>query len=202
MSNRKICTHCQFPLKVCICASIKPIFNKTRLFILQHPSEVNVAKNTGRLILLCSNNAEITVGETENDFEDAKSLLLDQKDETVLIYPESHSTDISELSYGERIKIKNIILVDSTWKKAHKILQLNPWLTQFATINLNSAEPTQYTIRKANKASSLSTIEAAAYCIHTLEGIDTSPLTDCLNAMVKGQLSNMPVDVKQRYDNH
>ena len=70
---RPQCPRCTRPAERCLCALIPRLASRSRILILQHPSEVKHALNTARLAALGLCNAELLVGEV---FE--VSLVLDQ----------------------------------------------------------------------------------------------------------------------------
>src|SRR5690606_8570550 len=60
---RPTCSRCQRPLSHCLCSLIPDLDSRTRVLILQHPSEASHALNTARLAALGLRNAELRVGE-------------------------------------------------------------------------------------------------------------------------------------------
>ena len=70
--SRIQCQRCLRPKTHCLCPLIPSLDSRTRILLLQHPSEVNHALNTARLAALGLNNAELIVGEV---FEDLPTLL-------------------------------------------------------------------------------------------------------------------------------
>ena len=70
--SRARCERCLRPESHCLCALIPQLDSRTRVLLLQHPSEVNHALNTARLAALGLTNAELRVGEV---FEDLPQLL-------------------------------------------------------------------------------------------------------------------------------
>ena len=70
--SRPQCSQCLRPTTHCLCALIPSLDSRTRVLLLQHPSEVGHALNTARLAALGLNNAQLVVGEV---FEDLPSLL-------------------------------------------------------------------------------------------------------------------------------
>ena len=166
--------------------------------ILMHPKELDVSKNTGKLAALCLKSCTIHLGEKESDFTELKKQLTSQIQQTCILYPSEDATPIEKLS-NKSHDIKNLIVLDATWKKAFKMLQLNPWLNQFNKLTFSQTTKSQYTIRKANREDSLSTLEAIALSLESLEQVNTQPLYQCLKAMIDGQLANMPEHVKNRY---
>ncbi len=164
---------------------------------MQHPSEVGHAKNSVRLMQLVLSNLKVFVGETSTDFAELQDYL-DQCGKSVyLIYPSEDSQEFGQVAVPNNAVF---ILLDGTWRKAYKLLQLNPWLSQFPALHFDLESASNYTIRKASRSDSLSTLEAAAMTLKQLDqAVDVTPLTDVLAAMVNGRLAAMPADVRQRY---
>lgn len=102
-------------------------------------------------------------------------------------------------SIGKDIEPSNFLLLDGSWKKAYKILQLNPWLSHLPALHFAAAEKTRYKIRKAQRNDSLSTLESVAWCLENLDEVDTAPLYHTFEAMIDGQWRFMSQEVKQRY---
>lgn len=57
------CERCARPASHCLCALIPSLPSRTRVLVLQHPSEVGHALNTAGLAVLGLCNAELRVGE-------------------------------------------------------------------------------------------------------------------------------------------
>lgn len=77
-----------------------------------------------------------------------------------------------------------MIFIDASWRKAYRIWQQNPWLQQLPNITFTNAPKTRYQIRKHKRETSLSTIEAVAYCLQQLENADTSVLFNAFDALI------------------
>ncbi len=193
-NKRAVCTSCHYPESHCLCIHVKHITNKTKLIILQHPSEVKNAKNTARLAKLCFSQCELHIGESEHDFNHLRNLPVGT---TCVLYPSEQSISLD--TNHELNEITHLILIDGTWKKAHKILMLNPWLQTHRFVSFTSVPTNQYTIRKAPRADSLSTIEAIAHSISLIEQCDVTPAYDLLKQMMELQYKHMPEHVRQRY---
>ena len=61
--SRAQCPRCMRPQSHCLCELIPQLASRTRVLLLQHPSEVNHALNTARLAALGLTNAHLVVGE-------------------------------------------------------------------------------------------------------------------------------------------
>ena len=207
MTKRAYCPQCQYPQSACLCAAVKPIYPQHRLLILQHPSEVTHTKNSVRLLKMAVPQTQIVVGETAADFAELRSQL-QQEPQALLVYPadessstttrESHSASVSEPLLDSQTK--TLILIDGTWRKAYRMLCLNPWLLDLPRLSLSVENASAYCIRKAKRSDSLSTLEAAALALKQLQpNLDITPVTDLLQALVDSRLARMPAAVRQRY---
>ncbi|CAM2741846.1 tRNA-uridine aminocarboxypropyltransferase [Pseudoalteromonas distincta] len=206
---RTLCNHCNFALNTCICSAITNINNKVTIIILQHPSEEKIAKNTAKLLNLCLTDCQIIKGENNDDFSILKTLPVSS---TVLLYPNENAINLDDNAeqasinnithLAEQASINNIthlIVVDGTWKKAYKILQLTPLLNQFKTVSFKQLPKNRYAIRKAPRADSLSTLEAVAHSLLLIEQLDPAPLYNVLDELIQKQTQHMPKHVKARY---
>ncbi len=126
---RPRCERCQRPLDHCLCPLIPALDSRTRVILLQHPSETAHALNTARLAALGLNNAELRIGEV---FDDLHDLLATPGYHPVLLFPGDDAQVLT--AYGEAgDKPLLLIVPDGTWRKARKLLYLNPLLGGAAT---------------------------------------------------------------------
>ncbi|WP_194867395.1 tRNA-uridine aminocarboxypropyltransferase [Pseudoalteromonas sp. PPB1] len=197
--KRAFCDHCHFPLRTCVCPFLGSlIHNRCKIVVLQHPSEVKVAKNTVRLLSLQLSNIEVVQGESEADFSDIRSRLKSQV--CALLYPSENAMTLDETRVQqEQPNIETLVVLDGTWKKVHKMLMLNPWLMSLSHVSFANLPENQYHIRKAEQAFSLSTLEATAHFLHLYEQISPAPFYQALAGMIGQQTRHMPDHVKLRY---
>lgn len=153
---------------------------------------------------------QIVVGETAADFAELRQQLRD-KPQVMLVYPDE-SADVSMTEQASSVALdrgnelgehaKTLILIDGTWRKAYRMLCLNPWLLALPRLSLAVDNASAYCIRKAKRSDSLSTLEAAALALKQLEpALDITPVTNLLQALVDSRLARMPANVRQRYQN-
>jgi len=188
MSKRHYCANCAYPQSVCVCSAVSTQECDYQVIILQHPSEVKQAKNTVRLLQLCIKNVQVHIGESPQDFS-ALRLQLRDRTRVAIIYPGEQSLSLeNNLPEWQQASFDTLILIDSTWRKAYKIWQLNPWLQQLSGWQFSSPPPSRYQIRKANVAHSLSTLEALAYCLELTRGTNCSALYQVFEKMQQNQL--------------
>jgi DTW domain-containing protein len=197
--SRAQCARCLRPETHCLCALIPQLDSRTRVLILQHPSEVNHALNTARLAALGLNNAELIVGEV---FDDLPALLNPPGYQARLLFPADDAQPLEAYrSEGGEAGSTSMLLVvpDGTWRKARKLLHLNPLLAALPRVTLAQAVPSRYRLRKAPGPGALSTVEAIVQALQTLEAPETfEALLRPFEALIDGQIAAMGEDTYQR----
>ena len=168
--KRELCSTCQRPTSVCYCSALVKVANKLKVLIIQHPLEEKHPFNTGRMAHLCLNNSELIIAETFTNSE--LSTLLSSP--SALLYPSLDwlptTTAISSAQEATTASIKQLVVIDATWRKSKKILHLHPALQQLPRVNLSGNLQSQYTVRKTSIADGLSTIESIVLALQKLEG--------------------------------
>lgn len=192
--SRARCQRCLRPDNHCLCALIPALDSRTRVLILQHPGEVNHALNTARLAVLGLNNAELVVGEV---FDDLATLLDVPGYQARLLFPGEGAEALSAQA-GE-VKPLLLVIPDGTWRKARKLLHLNPRLAALPRVTLDNPPPSRYRLRKVPGAEALSTLEAITHALHTLEP-DRSfeALLRPFDALIEGQIAAMGEETFRR----
>jgi DTW domain-containing protein YfiP len=197
--SRAQCARCLRPETHCLCALIPQLDSRTRVLILQHPSEVNHALNTARLAALGLSNAELIVGEV---FDDLSALLNPPGYQARLLFPADDAQPLEAYrSEGGEAGSTSMLLVvpDGTWRKARKLLHLNPLLAALPRVTLAQAVPSRYRLRKAPGPGALSTVEAIVQALQTLEAPKTfEALLRPFEALIDGQIAAMGEDTYQR----
>lgn len=182
------CPRCSRPLEHCLCALIAPVASRTRVLILQHPSEVKHALNTARLAALGLPNAELRVGEA---FEDLPELLAQPGYQACLLFPGEGAQPLAGLSAQAQQQML-LVVPDGTWRKARKLLHCNPLLAALPRVTLPTGLQSRYRLRKAPMPGALSTIEAI---VSALEIIEAPQRFDALlrpfEALIEGQIAAM-----------
>ncbi len=84
-----------------------------------------------------------------------------------------------------------VLILDGTWRKTFKMMQVNPELKGLKRIELVPETPSQYAIRKQKNADSLSTVEAIYTLLSQLEGdtLKFQPLLTAFEGMQRQQLA-------------
>ncbi len=194
--SRACCERCLRPQTHCLCPLIPQLDSRTRVLVLQHPSEVGHALNTARLATLGLTNAELRVGEV---FDDLPTLLSPPGYQARLLFPADDAQLLQP--YTERAEAQPLLLVvpDGTWRKARKLLYLNPLLASLPRVTLGPGAVSRYRLRKAPEPGALSTVEAIARALETLERpASFEALLKPFEALIDGQIQAMGNDTYRR----
>ena len=192
---RPRCERCQRPLDHCLCPLIPSLDSRTRVVLLQHPSESSHALNTARLAALGLVNAQLRVGEV---FDDLVELLQTPGYRPALLFPGEHAQVLT--AYGEGDDRPLLLIVpDGTWRKARKLLYLNPLLEALPRVTLGAVAPSRYRLRKAPEPGALSTLEAVVEALNVLEQpARFDALLKPFEALIEGQIKAMGAETFQR----
>ncbi|WP_085656168.1 tRNA-uridine aminocarboxypropyltransferase [Pseudomonas sp. B11(2017)] len=192
--SRPQCPRCLRPRTHCLCALIPRLDSRTRVLLLQHPSEVNHALNTARLAALGLTNAELIVGEV---FEGLPALLNRPGYQARLLFPADDAQPLQ--AYGASDEPLLLVVPDGTWRKARKLLHLNPLLAALPRVTLADGGVSRYRLRKAPGPGALSTVEAIVQALRTLEApASFEPLLKPFEALIEGQIAAMGEETFQR----
>ena len=189
--SRIHCPRCLRPEAHCLCPLIPSLDSRTRVLVLQHPSEVNHALNTARLAALGLTNAELIVGEV---FADLPALLNQPGYQARLLFPGEDAQTLQ--GYGADDQPLLLVVPDGTWRKARKLLHLNPLLATLPRVTLALGGVSRYRLRKAPGPGALSTVEAIVQALQVLEApISFEPLLKPFEALIEGQIAAMGEEV-------
>ena len=192
--SRPQCPRCLRPTTHCLCALIPSLHSRTRVLLLQHPSEVNHALNTARLAALGLVNAQLVVGEV---FEDLQTLLNPPGYQVRLLFPGEEAQSLQTYSPSDEPLL--LVVPDGTWRKARKLLHLNPLLAALPRVTLAAGAVSRYRLRKAPGPGALSTVEAIAQALQVLETPTSfEPLLRPFEALIEGQIAAMGEQIYRR----
>ena len=187
--SRAQCPRCLRPQSHCLCDLIPHLDSRTRVLLLQHPSEVNHALNTARLAALGLINAELLVGEV---FEDLDRLLNPPGYQARLLFPGDDAQLLQASTAPGEILPLLLVVPDGTWRKARKLLHLNPLLAQLPRVTLPEGAVSRYRLRKAPGPGALSTLEAIVQALEILEPPTSFvSLLRPFEALIEGQIEAM-----------
>ena len=191
---RAQCPRCLRPQTHCLCSLIPALDSRTRVLLLQHPSEVNHALNTARLAALGLQKAELIVGEV---FEDLPALLNQPGYRARLLFPGEDAQPMQAYTAADEPLL--LVVPDGTWRKARKMLHLNPLLAALPRVTLAEGGVSRYRLRKAPGPGALSTVEAIVQALQVLEAPTSfEALLKPFEALIDGQIAAMGNEVFQR----
>lgn len=193
-SSRQRCAECFRPLSHCLCHLIPTLWPDTQLLVIQHPDESSHALNTARLLVRGLVNAHLLVTESLDEYPAWVARLTDAGWRNELLFP---GADAVELAPVADARPRRLVLLDGTWRKARKLLYLNPVLQSLPQVRLPGGLVSRYRIRKVPEAGALSTIEAGAEALALLHaGFAREQLLAPFEALIEGQIRAMG---QQRY---
>lgn len=185
---RPTCPRCRRPLRVCYCAALTTIETATRIVILQHPRERDVAIGTARMAALCLPRASVHVGVRWEGSDVLDAIARDTTRRAVLLYPGPGAGDVlADPPRGPT----TLVVIDGTWAQAKTIVRENPALAALPRYAFTPPEPSEYRIRKEPAAACVSTLEALVHALGAIEG-DPQRFRDLLRpfrAMVDAQIA-------------
>jgi len=192
--SRETCWRCFWPKEHCFCGMIQPMPSRSHFVLLMHPMEFKREKaNTGRLTRLCLANSQILMGLDFSNDQQLDKILHDSSRQLRLLWPgdgamklgvTGENTDevpgspnpvLQELEVDERPL--TLIILDATWACAKQMFRDNPPLQKLPRIELQTRQPSRYTIKRQPKPGFLSTLETCHELLLALEaaGLDTYP---------------------------
>ena len=109
---------------------------------------------------------------------------------------------LGNLSEAKRHGIKNLIVIDATWRKAKKIWALSKNLHDLPAIKLSDDYVSRYRIRKVPADGYLSTVEAITFSLADIENKPTKyqPMLEMFDQIIDEKIDSMGKDVyRQNY---
>lgn len=143
--------------------------------ILQHDDEISHPKGTGVLATLTFEKSCL-YPTSEFKLETHKEINLDN---TLVLYP---SDDSNAFEFYDLDKIKNLIVLDGTWRTAKRILKADQSLSQIPKVHLPAGLTGNNPMRPGPNENYLSTFESSLYA---LEILDQNNYKESLNSLQK-----------------
>ena len=194
--SRAQCSRCMRPQTHCLCALIPQLDSRTRVLLLQHPSEVSHALNTARLAALGLTHAQLRVGEV---FDDLDQLINQPGYQARLLFPGEDTQVLTAYELADKSLPLLLVVPDGTWRKVRKLLHLNPMLAQLPRVTLPQGAVSRYRLRKAPGPGALSTLEAIVQALEILEvPASFAPLLRPFEALIEGQIEAMGAETYER----
>ncbi|WP_261816893.1 tRNA-uridine aminocarboxypropyltransferase [Vibrio gallicus] len=198
----RYCECCGRALKACICGWISKVDSPTEVVILQHPSEVNQAKGTAKIVELCLATSRVLIGEDFTQHNELNRLLCRPNVLHLLLFPSDESHQLVTMvndAMNASSPTTCLIVLDGTWKKAFKMFQVSKNLHLIPKVHLPLELSGRYTIRKSPRDNALSTVEAVYHALSILDSTAPQPLLDAFDKMIEFQLSQVPEHFRQSH---
>lgn len=185
--RRPHCDRCALPLRTCVCALVTHVPNDVDVLVLQHPAEACEAKGSARLLRLSLARCRVAIGEVF-DAAGLLEMLDGDVSDSALLYPaDTHGGAAAPRSWGSGAGPARLVVLDATWRKSAGMLRANALLQSLPRWGLDPDVPGRYgALRKARKASQLSTLEATCAALADIEGAPAryAPLLDAFDRFV------------------
>lgn len=165
-SPRRRCARCGRPESTCYCEHVTALESRTRVVLLQHPREREVAIGTARMASLCLTNSELHVGIRWTGSAALERALSDPERPAALLYPGPNSIDVMLEPPTTPV---TLVVIDGTWSQTRKLLRENPELAALPRFAFTPPGPSEYRIRAEPHEHFVSTIEALALVLGALE---------------------------------
>lgn len=193
--SRPACARCQRPLSLCLCALIPRLESRTRVLLLQHPSERRHPLNTARLAALGLVNAQLEIGD---QFPQLPRWL--EGHEPWLLFPGPAAVSVDQLPSAASAESPRLLVIpDGTWRKARLLLHANPLLAALPRLTLPTGPASRYRVRKAPAPEALSTVEAVVAALNVLEAPRRfDALLAPFEALIDGQIAAMGAETFAR----
>lgn len=184
------CIRCKKPDRICVCDRITPIPTRTKLLILQHPQEDDVALGTARLLALSLPSATSKVALSVPSLEAALDGVLEpsriDRARWAVLFTSKLPKPLPELAKGQVLVVDRhgdpmrpaalkggaldgLVVLDGTWSQAKTLWWRNPWLLKLGRVLVRPSEPSIYgKLRRAPRAEWVSTLEAVAEVLPAL----------------------------------
>lgn len=193
--RRSRCERCLRVMSYCLCAHIPALANATSVLILQHPDEAKHPLNTAGLAALGLKNADLWIGEYFPQLD----VRIQSVEQALLLFPAENPGACAPLLARPEAVSSLLVVPDGTWRKARKIVRMNPALSALPRLSLALGEPSEYRVRKAPHPGAVSTIEAIARALTILEpDQDFQPLLKPFSVLIEQQINAMGEEVYRR----
>ena len=186
-NKRVICSKCRRPESVCLCDAVHHFELPFEIIIWQDPTEAKHPLSTASLAELSFSPCHRVIGEVFNPQEIfghafANALTTEQ----ALLFPTEGQTQ-DPLTQSQANSVKQLLVLDGTWRKVKRLFYLNPWLGALPRIALNPKQASRYRIRTSPRADGLSTLEAVVEAASWMQNRDFRPALSVLDKMVRLQ---------------
>ncbi|CAG9000078.1 MAG: hypothetical protein CENE_02067 [Candidatus Celerinatantimonas neptuna] len=167
------CPQCRLAKLYCQCHLRRDIPSESAFCLLMYDAEVLKPSNSARLIADLIDDTYAFLWSRTNPPEALLSLLEDPLYQPVVIFPRQNALPDQPMTSSHQLqqldKKPLFILLDGTWREAHKMYRKSPWLHAFPLLSFDLDEPpSRYSLRKGSLGFQLATAEVAALALDAL----------------------------------
>ncbi|MCY1433632.1 DTW domain protein [compost metagenome] len=132
-------------------------------------------------------------------FEDLAALIEAPGYRSALLFPGDQAQPLAAYAGEQDQRPWLLVVPDGTWRKASKLLHLNPLLATLPRVTLAQVQPSRYRLRKAPADGALSTLEAVVQALNVLEApVCFDALLKPFEALIEGQIEAMGRETYER----
>jgi len=195
IEGSRYCFGCALPHKMCMCGHVEASKDQTSVVIFRHPEE---RKKTISTVSLIKQRFPSVLVKDSEVFPEPRAK---EREQQVLIFPGGDIVEAGFAQLNMQAEAKSLerqyILIDATWRKAKKILHLNPWLAELPRASLSLDKLSNYLVRKVPSEDALSTVETFA------SAVGDSALTTLFDLFMQKQIQMIGADCyRQNYAGH
>lgn len=188
------CADCFLHRERCICDQLPFLDLKTRVCLVIHSKELKRTTNTGRLALKILKNSEMKVRGDNAESPLDLSSILSKNYRTVLFYPSDAAQELTPEFVDESDLPLQLIVPDGNWRQASKVHYRHQEIQHIPRVKITSAPESQEFLRLESKKSGMATLQAIAYALGAIEGLDVQhKVLDVYNLKLKRTLQGRGV---------
>lgn len=184
------CARCALPEVACLCAALVPTPARTRVVVLMHFAEHKKPTNTGRLVPMLVEGAEVRLRGLPGDYDPDRDPrrrppgrgpaagaargarvdmhdLLDPARRLLLLEPDG--APLAEVAAAEQRPV-TLLVADGTWRQARRTVNREPALAAATRVRLPDGPAGRYRLRDSGAPERLATLEAVARALGVLDG--------------------------------
>ncbi|MFC3912987.1 tRNA-uridine aminocarboxypropyltransferase [Pseudaeromonas sharmana] len=197
--HRPRCPQCQQLQNRCFCRHVHRHSLPWPLVVLQDHREAGTAKNTVPLLRHCLPQVLCWTTQDFSQHNQLDELLRDPGRYCILVYPGESAQTPAALAPAPAGREYCFILLDGTWRQSLRLLHSHPLLLTLPRVKLTPMRASGYLIRKAPRADSLSTFEAAATLLAHWDHEAANSMLTCFDNWIAAELQHLPATIRSRY---
>lgn len=146
-----------------------------KIHLLTHQRESERPTNTGQLAIELFPKQVTRVIWSRVDHDKTLQKLASNK-QLVLIHPSGIPLEANNGIVNSGAPLHQYVLLDATWQEAQKILNRTPYLKQLEVFSINAKTPSNYLLRRNQRADGLCTAECVIELFKTHDEIKNAEI--------------------------